>query len=385
MKILVVSHSCATAANQRLYAAWQSRPGWSVTLAIPADWRDEFGNRLDETPVPELAGQVLKVPVWANGQIIFHVYRKAWSRFLDEKAFDAIYVNHEPYALATAQLCWANRRRAAFGFYSCQNIQKAYPFPISALERLVYRQSDFAFPITGAVDETLRAKGYLGESTVCPLPVDPERYFPRGEVADHQLIVRESGEVILGFVGRFVEAKGLRTLAMALGELADLRWKLLMIGTGPFQEAFTEILRTQGVADRVTFFGYIPHDETPRYLSALDLLVLPSETQENWKEQFGRVITESLACGTPVVGSDSGEIPTLIRASGGGLVFPEKKVNELARALRSMMTDPDLRSSSVARGRTWTLENVSLVAVAEKMAITIETVLNARPHAFKNP
>lgn len=378
MKILVVSHSCATAANQRLYAAWQARRGWAVTLAVPANWRDEFGNRLDEEPVRALADRVLKVPVWANGRIIFHLYRKRWARFLAREAFDAIYVNHEAYALATAQLCLANRGRALFGFYSCQNLRKNYPFPVAQLERLVYRRSDFAFPITRAVEETLRAKGYRGPSVVSPLPVDADRYFPRGTAAGEELIPRRPGEVVLGFVGRFVEAKGLRTLAHALCELAALRWKLLMIGTGPLQEPFTEILRARGLAERVVFPGYIPHDETPNFLSAMDLLVLPSETQENWKEQFGRVLTESLACGTPVVGSDSGEIPNLIHSSRGGLVFPEKKVGALAGALRTMMTDPGLRAAAATRGRTWTLETQSLAAVAEKMAEAIEAAAAAR-------
>lgn len=372
MKLLVVSHSCATATNQRLYAELEALTGWSITLAIPADWKDEFGNALNQPPFPGLRGQVIKVPVLVNGNIILHFYRKAWKAFLARERFDAVYVNHEPYALATAQICLATPPGTRFGFYSCQNIVKKYPFPFSALENIVYKRSSFAFPITQAVAEVLREKGFAGELTVCALPLDPTQYFPRGQTDDQVLLPREDGEMVIGFVGRLVEFKGLRTLVAALGQLRDLRWRLTLIGKGDFEDEFRKLAQEQGIADRMQFLGYVPHDETPRYLSAFDVLVLPSETQPNWKEQFGRVITESLASGTPVVGSDSGEIPNLIRTSQGGSVFPERNATEFAIALRTVLTDATMRGKFAESGMAWTREQVSLRAIAQKMAATLQ-------------
>jgi len=76
-------------------------------------------------------GGLIPIPVWPNGNIILHAYQGGLKRVLGRRQFDAIYVNHEPYAVATAQFCWANRRfgRVPFGFYSCQNILKNYPPP----------------------------------------------------------------------------------------------------------------------------------------------------------------------------------------------------------------------------------------------------------------
>lgn len=380
MKLLVVSHSCAQAPNQSTYSELQSLTGWQVTLAIPEDWKDEFGNTLNQPPLTDLAERTHKIPVLANGNIILHFYRKNWGRFLREGQFDAIYLNHEPYALATAQVCWANLRQnkpVPFGFYSCQNINKKYPPPFRQMERMVYDHSQFAFPITKAVTDVLRAKDYRGIATECALPVDVETCRPRGRAADEELIPRKSGEVVIGYVGRIIEAKGFRTLAKALAQISELPWKLVIVGAGDFEEEFKQSLRADGLIDRVVFTGYIPHTEAPKYLSAFDVLVLPSETQPNWKEQFGRVITESLACGTPVVGSDSGEIPNLIRSSGGGQVFPERNADEFANALRAMVTDAGLREKTATEGRAWTLNNISLKGVASKMAGTIEKVLGA--------
>jgi glycosyltransferase involved in cell wall biosynthesis len=375
MKLLVVSHSCATATNQQLYAELEELTGWDLTLVIPADWRDEFGNSLDQAAYPGLKGRVIKVPVLANGNIILHAYRKRWGAFLREENPDAIYVNHEPYAVATAQVCLAAGRESTFGFYSCQNIRKTYPPPFSQMEKMVYRRSRFAFPITDAVAEVLREKGFQGENCVCALPLDPELYRPRGPEADLKLLPRKPGEIVIGFVGRLVESKGLRTLAQALAMVGDLPWKLVLIGKGEFEDEFRALLAKDGLAGRAEFLGYIAHEKTPDYLSAFDLLVLPSETQPNWKEQFGRVITEAFSSGTAVIGSDSGEIPNLIRASRGGIIFPERNAQALAGALREMILHPELRQQHSTQGREWVKDNVSLRAIAGRMAATIERAL----------
>lgn len=379
MKLLVVSHPCATAANQVLFAEMKQRPGWDVTLAIPAAWRDEFGNVLDQDPVQAFADSIVRVPVWASGSIVFHLYRSFWTDLLRRVAPDAIYMHHEPYAPATGQVALANqlgRMRAVFGFYSAQNIQKNYPPPFSWIERFVYRASSFAFAVSEEVAGVVRKKAGRDLATVCPLPVDPELYFPRGSAADAVLVPRDGA--VVAYVGRLTEAKGLRTLAGALGRMRDIPWKLLVIGTGDFENEFRRLLADGGVADRVEFKGYVPHHETPAYLSAVDVLVVPSETQPNWKEQFGRVIVEAMACGTPVVGSSSGEIPNLIAASGGGVVFPERDPQALSRSLRELISSEPARVRLASSGRKWVLANVALPAVAERMAAVIEAAVDRR-------
>ena len=183
MKLLIVSHSCVTPINQQIYAEIRKLTGWDLTLLVPETWKDEFGNVLEATTWPGFDVKLIKSPVRLNGNIIFHSYRLNLKRLLAEDKFDAIYVNQEPYGLSTAQLCWANNRssRVPFGFYSCQNIHKHYPPPFSWMERMVYQSSQFAFPITEAVAQVIRAKGFKGDLTVCPLPFDPQLYHPYPE------------------------------------------------------------------------------------------------------------------------------------------------------------------------------------------------------------
>jgi glycosyltransferase involved in cell wall biosynthesis len=97
--------------------------------------------------------------------------------------------------------------------------------------------------------------------------------------------------------------------------------------------------------------------EAPRWLAALDCLVLPSRTTAHWKEQFGRVLIEAMACGVPVVGSSSGAIPTVI--GDAGRVFPEGDFAALGRELTALSLDGALRSELGGRGRAWVLASYS--------------------------
>jgi len=367
--VLVISHSCCTPINQQIYAEIQQQTGWRFTMITPDAWRDEFGNTLKADLWPGFDADLKRIPVWKSGNIILHGYRarmRKWLRVIDP---DLVYMNHEPYGLATAQACWANQRsvQAPFGFYSCQNIRKHYPPPFSWLERMVYRQSSFALPITGDVAGVLRQKRFEGRITVCPLPLDPHLYHAGLRQDPPPALQKIKNAPVMGFVGRAIEAKGLRTLAGALTQIRDLDWTFVLVGNGQFRDEFLRLLDRAGCAGRIVCPGYVPHAETPRWLASMDLLVIPSETQPNWKEQFGRVIPEALACGAAVVGSDSGEIPRLLRESGGGVVFPERQVEALAAALRSLLLDPVRRQSFAEAGGSWVRKHISLPAVAAKM------------------
>jgi hypothetical protein len=82
-----------------------------------------------------------------------------------------------------------------------------------------------------------------------------------------------------------------------------------LIGSGPEQARLAQLAADLGLAARVSF-ETAPSLAMPARLAALDCLVLPSRSRPNWKEQFGRVLIEAMACGVPVVGAACGEIPS---------------------------------------------------------------------------
>lgn len=373
LRVFIASHACATPQNQRLFALAAAERNWRVTMCLPAHWRDEYGNLLPATLLDGFNAKLAPVPVLRNGSIPLHAYRGRLSRLLRDANPDVVYAHNEAYALSTMQWCWANERsvRKPFGFFSCQNLNKRYPTPFRQGERWVYRKSRFFFPITPAVDEVHRDKGYGGPSTVVPLGYDPEVFRPTTPVRQrHEEPVGRP--VRLGYLGRVVEEKGLITLARALGRIQDLDWELKIGGGGPFEPEVKRALDEAGVADRVEWLGMVPRDHAPRFYESVDLFVLPSETRPNWKEQFGRVILESIACGTPVVGSDSGEIPRLIRETGGGWVFPEADPTAFAGVLRDAIRDRGERAARAERGAAYVADEFTLPAIAGRFADAIE-------------
>src|SRR5260370_35099434 len=100
-------------------------------------------------------------------------------------------------------------------------------------------------------------------------------------------------------------------------------------------------------------------------MQQMDVFVLASLTRPNWKEQFGRVLVEAMACGTTVIGSRSGEIPHVI--GDAGLLFQEGNVQELASCVRQLLDDPALSAQLAAKGRQRVLEHYTQERIARQM------------------
>ena len=114
------------------------------------------------------------------------------------------------------------------------------------------------------------------------------------------------------------------------------------------------------------FLPAVKSVDVPAYLAAMDVLALPSLTTPNWKEQFGRVLIEAMACEVPALGSDSGEIPHVI--GDGGVVFHEGDVAELRARLAELQNSPELRRQLATNGRQRVLDHYTQAKVAEATA-----------------
>jgi len=80
----------------------------------------------------------------------------------------------------------------------------------------------------------------------------------------------------------------------------------------------------------------------------MDVLVLPSKTMPTWKEQFGRVLIEAMACQVSVIGSSSGAIPEVIGKAG--LVFKEGNAADLRAKIEQLKSSPKVRKELAQKG-----------------------------------
>lgn len=152
----------------------------------------------------------------------------------------------------------------------------------------------------------------------------------------------------LGYFGRFDPRKGTETLIRGFALLPE-RSSLVMFGRGGDheRERLRALAQDLGVAERVSF-GVLDSSELGDAYRSLDCVVFPSE----WPEPFGLVPLEAMECGTPVVATGVGGSADITIDGVNALLFPPGDAVGLARAVRRLAGDPDLRSSLTKAGRS---------------------------------
>lgn len=238
---------------------------------------------------------------------------------------------------------------------------------------------DFFICGNDAGREILLSKGVPPSKmqVLAQLGIDPDvfcPYAPAQREAYRQQLGISQGEFVIGFVGRFVEEKGLLDLVQAVGRLrasSKRELVLLLLGKGPLAESVR--VQTGKLGIKLVILPSRKYQEVAATMNAQDVLVLPSRSRTFWKEQFGHVLIEAMACGVPVIGSDSGEIPNVI--GNAGLIFHEGNVEELTEHLRLCCDDVDLRLSLGGRGLQRALRNFTNQEVARRTLEIYERVI----------
>lgn len=336
----MLSKACIVGIYQRKLEYIAAHDDVELLTLVPPNWRDERGiQRLER--VHTHGYRLQQTAMLLNGNFHLHLYPE-FGDYLHEFQPDIVHIDEEPYNIATWHaLLLARRYGARTIFFSWQNINRRYPLPFRWGERWVLDHIDCALMGTQSAAQVWREKGYRGPIEVIPqFGTDPELFRPHAE--------RPSRPFTIGYVGRLVEEKGVHLLLEAASLLAG-DWQVRIVGGGPLQDALVAFAAELGIAQQVIFVGQVPSMQMPAEYAQFDTLALPSLTRPNWKEQFGRVLIEAMACGLPVVGSDSGAIPDVIGA--GGLIFPEGDIAGLAGHLRALQTKADLRDLFGMAGR----------------------------------
>ena len=384
MKVLLIAHACQVRneGQQRAQQLGQIA-GIDLRVIAPDRWREYDRWREAQAPEnPSYTFQVEKIrfPWSGPGQWYLHYY-PGLGKTLQSFRPDIIDVWEEAWGLVSAHTCWLRNRllpSAKILSETEANIPRTHPFPFKQFRSYSLKNTDYAVARQTEGVEVLRAKGYTGPVEVIGNAVDADLFRPLDrEACKHSLGVRG---FVVGYVGRLIEAKGLMDIVEALPRCpVDLT--LVFVGSGPFKEALQARAAALGLAARVRFLPPRKWEELPQVMNALDALLLVSRTTPTWKEQFGRVIIEAQACGTPVIGSDSGAIPEVI--DQGGLVVREGDSTDLAMAIRRLQEQPALRSEMGRIGRQQVEKLYTWKRVSERMrdiySIMADTPRRASP------
>ena len=355
MKILVASHTYIVDLNcEKLRALSQLNPEIEVIVVVPKRWNPGgVQNKIIETAYRD-EGAFKIVPLTNFSQNHQGLLTFGWDliKLLREFRPQIIQVEQGSKGLAYTQMILFNKflgLKAKNIFFTWWNLPYELEIPAALLEK--YNLDNSHGIIAGNQDgaEILYQRGYTGPIKVMPqLGIDERLFYPQPQPELAAQLGITTDDFVVGFVGRFVPEKGLFTLLQSLIFLVEKPWKLLLVGRGELKDEIIRAAAENNIQDRVIIIESVPHDQVANYINLMNTLVLPSETNNEfktitsvgWKEQFGHVLIEAMACKVPVIGSNSGEIPHVIE--NAGLIFPEGDAATLASCLLTLMENPAL-------------------------------------------
>ncbi|MBD2214865.1 glycosyltransferase family 4 protein [Nostoc linckia FACHB-104] len=348
-KILCIGHSYVVRLNRRLVneIARLGKGEWEVTTVSPALMQGDLRPIKLETDSDEIC-RLEAVPVYKSDRI--HIMTYGWRlREIIQQHWDLVYCWEEPYIFAGGQVAWWTKETTPLVYSSFQNKSKHYPPPFNWIEQYSMSHATGWIAFGQTVAEALKHRqGYSRPMRVITPGVDINHFYPSVE-AKHQirrfLAWEEQGTPVIGFLGRFVPEKGLNLLMRVLDRL-QTPWRALFVGSGSMESSLR--IWAKRYPQQVRICTNVQHSEVFQYLNAMDMLVAPSQTVSNWREQFGRMLIESFACGVPVIGSDSGEIPYVIQ--NAGMVIGEKDESGWIKAISDLLNSPSQRQELAIKG-----------------------------------
>jgi len=288
-----------------------------------------------------LGHAALDVPIWPSVVSAIRKIKPDVVHVMGEPAYTATFMLHVAVDFLMEETPKKSCRAA-------QNVLQYWPFPFSWLEQQVYKRTDAIFWVSRDAAQVIRSKGYQGRLYCVANGYDDTVFYP-GES------VRVQPPIRLLFAGNLIARKGITVLLDALTMIANMPWELSIAGKGPLEPIIRQQVHESGLASKVKFCGFLKHDKFADLVRSSHILVVPSQTsdgsdwgrfrriarvfQVGWKEQFGKVIVECLACGVPCLGSTCGAIPETI--GNAGWVVPEGDARALAEQLASLIRNPE--------------------------------------------
>ncbi|CAN1209213.1 Glycosyltransferase [Tumidithrix helvetica PCC 7403] len=375
LRVLFVSHAYVVGVNQGKLAAISQVEGIEVGLLAPSNWRALEWNRLLplERPYPNL--HLYEAPVMFSGRVGAYFYAPwaLWKVLQDFKP-DIIQTEVEVFSVCAFEVAIFSRMMGkpmvVFGWEN-----QLRQLPLARWQTCQFVLNTAIAIISGNQDgaEVMQKWNYRGLLEVMPqMGVDPQFFAPSTKSPPNASTFR------IGFLGRLTQSKGIDLIFAAVAQLRDrgINSQIILCGSGSEEAALRKLAEDLQIADLVLWRGAVLHSQAPAELSYFDVLVLPSRSTSNWKEQFGHVLIEAMSMGIPVVGSSSGEIPNVIGRSD--LVFQEDDVSGLASILERLFREPAWREEVGQYGISRVHQNYSHQKIAERLVNLWQTVLDDR-------
>lgn len=369
-RVLIVSHSYITPINQQKWKALAKEfPEVILLILSPQKWTSTLFKKIDaknsnNKDFKNLKFITLKTFKTGN-ETLYGYYPIELFNLLKNFKPEIIQVEQGDNAFSYFQCIIFSkilRLRPKFIFFTWVNwkVKKSLKYKIlwNWIEKLNLKNSSGALVGNSDAAKILSEKGFYKPTYVLPqLGVDTDIFYPSK---------KDSLCFSIGFVGRLVKEKGIFLLLDAFAEIHEKypTWTLIYQGDGPCKEKLLSCILQKKLLSKIKIFPSVPHEQVAKVIQNLDIFVLPSFDTPEWREQFGHVLIEAMACKIPVIGSDAGEIPKIIKNSG--LIFKQKDVSCLRDTLNKLIKNKKLRFYLGNKGFYQIKQHYSHQAIARK-------------------
>lgn len=359
--LVIISHAYVYAPYRAKIEALAKYKDINITLITPEFGLEGGGQKVYTTPYEGKAYKHIILSGFFTGKLNFFIFRNL-KKTLQSLNPDIILLEEEYWTQIAAQVSYVTKRflpETKLILLSQENIchiwereaqspyQKLRYASFHLLEKFIIPRLDgliFQFPeVWQDFNQrmlVLKFKGLKG--TFPQLGVDYDRFctpieaYKLDEIRNSLHIKPE--DFVYGYIGRLTLEKGIEDMIYAFAGWNEPNTRVLIIGNGTeeYISNLKALIDKFNLNHIISIHPAIVFDDIPAYFQIFDISILLSHTTPIWKEQFGRVLVESMAAGTPVIGSDSGAIPLVVGDTG--YIVPEKDILAIREALNEAYT-----------------------------------------------
>jgi glycosyltransferase involved in cell wall biosynthesis len=231
------------------------------------------------------------------------------------------------------------------------------------MAKLVFNKSKTITAVSNNMKSFIVNKLGINENkvSVFPMPVNPSIFHP--------IITNKEDKKVILSVGNFIELKGFAYLISAIKILKEqkIKIKLIIIGGGPQEQALKQKIKELNLDENIEILPSMAKTELNRFYNLCDIFVLPSITDSKGKQEgLGLVLLEAMSCKKPVIGTNSGGIPDIVKGMETGLLVPEKDSKVLAEAIEKLLKDDSLSTKLAENGYNFVKQNFTPDKIAQK-------------------
>lgn len=246
--------------------------------------------------------------------------------------------------------------------------------------RILARITDRIITVSESITNDVIKYDKIDPSKILVIPngVDTVKFAPRekSEKICKDLSIKEKDKII-GFVGRLVPAKGIEYLIEAASYLKKQyeNLKVIITGDGYLLDGLRQKAEELGINDIIVFTG--KRRDIPDILSCINIFVMPSIA-----EGLPNSLLEAMAMGKPVIATEAGGTPEIIKNEFNGLLVPPGNSKGIAEAIMILFENTLLAANISQKARDFIIENYGITAIARKWESLYQSLLTEKRQFF---